>query len=147
MFGISHPRRWQSEMDRLFEGMLGPQAPRWVQGGMVNNFPPLALWETPESYHVEAEIPGLTLEDIDIFVKDREVTISGRLQGVDSDQGTLHRGERPTGEFKREIRLPMPLDPDKVEAKLSHGVLTLDLPKVETAKGRRIAVKDGSASP
>jgi HSP20 family protein len=134
-------------MDRLFEGMLGPQVPRWVSGGTVNNFPPLALWETPESYHVEAEIPGLTLEDVDIFVKDREVTISGRLKGIDSATGTVHRAERPTGEFKRELRLPITLDPEKVEAKLAHGVLTLDLPKAESAKGRRIAVRDGAVNP
>jgi HSP20 family protein len=146
MFSLTHPRRLQEEMDRLFEGMLGPQAARWVTGAPVNNFPPLALWETPDGYHVEAEIPGLALDDIEIFVKDREVSLSGRLKGPEAGSATVHRNERPVGEFKRELRLPMPMDASKVEAKLVHGVLTLDLPKAELAKGRRIAVKDGSAS-
>ena len=147
MFGLTHPSRLQAEMDRLFEGMLGPQSARWVTGAPVNNFPPLALWETPEGYHVEAEIPRLSLEDIDIFVKDREVTISGRLKGTEVvSEATFHRNERPTGDFKRELRLPMPLDGEKVEARLAHGVLTLDLPKAEAVKGRRISVKDASTT-
>lgn len=136
--------RLQAEMGRFIEGFLGPQAQRWSSGGPVNNFPPIAVWEDADAYHVEAELPGLALEDIDVFVKDRELTISGKLRGVGGEGVTVHRNERPSGEFKREMRLPLPLDPNRVEATLVNGVLSLDLPKAESAKGRKIAVKAGS---
>lgn len=136
--------RLQAEMDRLFEGFFGPQAQRWVTGGPVNNFPPLNVWEDNDAYHVEAELPGLALEDIELVVKDREITIAGTRKSVCAGEGiNVYRNERPSGEFKRELRLPKSVDPDKVEATLSHGVLSLTLPMAESAKGRRIAVKAG----
>lgn len=141
---VAHPiNRLAAEMDRLFEGFLGPQAQRWVTEGPVNNFPPLNVWEDDEAYHVEAELPGLSLEDVDLFVKDREVSIAGKRRGITAENAVVHRHERPTGEFKREFRLPMPIDGNKVEARLANGVLTLDLPKAESAKGRKITVKSG----
>ena len=140
---VANKGRWQSEMDRLMEGFFGPQSSRWGTGGPVNNFPPLNIWEDDDAYHVEAELPGLALEDIELFVKDREATISGKLKETAPQGAVVHRSERPTGEFKRELRLPMALDTNKVEARLVNGVLTLDLPKAVEAKGRRIEVKAG----
>lgn len=141
MFGVSN--RLPAEMDRLFEGFFAPQVQRWAAGAPVKNFPPLAMWEDDESYHVEAELPGLSLEDVELYVKDREVTIAGKLNGVSGENRVVHRNERPTGEFKRELRLPMPLDAERVDATLSQGVLTLHLPKSAAAKGRKIEVKAG----
>ena len=144
MFGAAQrANRFPVEVDRLFEGFLGPHAHRWAAGAPVKNFPPLAMWEDDEAYYIEAELPGLSLEDVELFVKDREVTIAGKLNGVSGDNRVVHRNERPTGEFKRELRLPLPLDAEKVEATLSQGVLTLNLPKSASAKGRKIEVKAG----
>jgi HSP20 family protein len=135
------PGNW----NRLMDEMLGPQIQRWSLGGPVNNVPPLAVWEDADAYFVEAELPGLALADIDLFVKDREVTISGKLKGSsrEGENRRVYRNERPSGEFKRELRLPLPLDGDRVEATLANGVLTLRLPKAEAAKGRKIEVKAG----
>lgn len=143
-FAVTHPiNRLAAEMDRLFDGLWGPQAQRWVAEGPVSNFPPLNVWEDAEAYHVEAELAGLPLEDIELFVKDREISIKGHRRSPGGKDSVFHRNERFSGEFVRELRLPLPIDSDKVEAKLSDGVLTLDLPKAESAKGRKIAVKAG----
>lgn len=141
---VAPMNRLQAEMDRLFEGFFGPQAQRWVTGGPVNSFPPLNVWEDADAFHVEAELPGLSLDDIELVVKDREVSLSGTRKSVPAGEGfTTHRNERSSGQFKRELKLPKAIDTEKVEATLAYGVLTLRLPMADSAKGRRISVKAG----
>ena len=66
IFTTAHPmNRLQAEMDRLFEQFLGPQVPRWTPGGPASNFPAVNLWEDADAYHVEAELPGLALDDVE----------------------------------------------------------------------------------
>lgn len=139
--------RLHQQMDRLFEDFFGPETQRWVLGGPVRNFPPLAVWEDADTYHVEAELPGLAIDDIDLFVKDRQLTIAGKLGTQQPTEGqTVHRQERPTGEFRRDLTLPMAVDTERVEAMLNDGVLTLRLPKHESAKGRKISVRAGASN-
>ena len=140
--GSSPMNRLQTEVDRLFDGLVGPQVQRWATGNLVK-YPPVNVWEDGDAYHVEAELPGLTIEDIDLFVQDRDVTIAGKFKGEAAEGVSLHRHERPVGEFKRDLRLPLPLNAEAVEATLANGVLTLHLPKSESAKGRKVNIKNG----
>ena len=130
----------QGEMNQLFD--------RWGHEGgrrlwnLAAGYPPVNVWEEADAIHVEAELPGLDLKDLEIYVTNgNQLTIKGeRKQGV-ADKGVWHRQERGFGAFSRVLTLPFPVDADKVEARFEYGVLHVTLPKHETAKPRKINIK------
>jgi HSP20 family protein len=139
------PTLWASfdhlhgEMDRLLEGW-GVDLPR--QLALAATFPPVNVWEDADAFHVEAELPGQTQEQLHVAVTHRnQVTIQGERLVQDADKGRWHRRERGFGRFQRVLKLPAPVDADKVDAKLENGLLRVTLPKAEEAKPRRISVK------
>lgn len=84
----------------------------------------------------------MTQEQVQISVTQRnQVSITGERAADESTNGRWHRRERTTGRFQRLVKLPAPVDAEKVEAKLENGVLEVTLPKAEEAKPRRIVVK------
>src|SRR5262245_23670743 len=90
----------------------------------------------------EAELPGVELKDLEIHVTGgKELTLKGERRPVAPEGGVWHRQERAFGAFTRTLTLPFAVDPDKVEARLENGVLTIQLAKHESAKPRKIAVK------
>jgi len=106
------------------------------------SFPALNAWEDAESYYVEAELPGLALEDLEISLAEGDtLSIKGQRKGPAENDGNWHRRERAFGEFERTLKLPAAVDSDKVEASLKLGVLTVKLPKAPELKPRRIEVK------
>jgi HSP20 family protein len=91
---------------------------------------------------VEADVPGLTKDDLEITVEDNVLTISGEYKNATEDkQGSYHIRERRYGKFERSWTLPKTADGEKVSAGLTNGVLTLRIPTREEAKPRRIEVK------
>jgi HSP20 family protein len=125
-------------MDRLFSDVFG----RTESSTRGRGFPPVNVWEEGDNLLVEAELPGVKGEDLDISVVGDELTIKGRRTGGE-DGVTYHRRERTAGEFARVLRLPVDVDADGVNAALNEGVLLITLPKSEAAKPRRIQVKAG----
>lgn len=130
--------RLRDEMDRMLTRMLPEVDPRFARGP---NFPALNAWEEADAVYVEAEVPGVTLDDLEITVKGDELTISGERKLSAVEQATYHRRERVAGKFERFLQLPYDVAADKVEAKLKDGVLTIVLPKSEAAKSRKVEVK------
>jgi len=130
--------RLQGEVGRLFEDM-GVGLPRNVA---LVAFPPVNVWEDADAFHVELEVPGLTQEQVQVAVTNKNhLTIQGERLPEDPGKGRWHRRERGFGRFQRVLKLPTSVDADRVEAKLENGLLQLTLPKAEEAKPRRIAVK------
>ncbi len=110
----------------------------------TTGFPQLCAWEEGEDLFVEAELPGMTLEDLEIFVLGgNQLTIKGERRYPETGQSTWHRRERGFGKFSRTVTLPFDVDADKIEARLKQGVLTLLMPKSEAAKPRKSEVKTG----
>jgi len=103
-------------------------------------FPALNIWEDANCLYAEAEVPGLNMQNIEVFVEGDELTLKGRRDTLDAREYTYHRRERGTGEFSRTLRLPVEINADQVEATISNGVLTIKLPKAEAAKARKIKV-------
>lgn len=131
---LSSFNQLQNEVNRIFD--------RFDAGRPEAVFPPINVWEQGETYHVEAELPGFELSDLEITVAGAsQLTIKGRRKPSHPEDATPHRRERIFGEFVRGLTLPTPLDADKVEARLENGVLHLALPKHEAAKPRKIAIK------
>ncbi|MDH5453556.1 MAG: Hsp20/alpha crystallin family protein [Paracoccaceae bacterium] len=112
----------------------------------------LAEWVAPASeassddkvYRIAVELPGVKEKDIDITVDDGLVTIKGEKKESREEKGdTWYFSERQYGAFSRSFRLPAEADPDKIEADLKDGVLTLSVAKVAPealAKSRRIPI-------
>lgn len=143
--------RWQpfndvwSEMNRLHEEMnrvFDRYGYRDRSSGGAPSYPALDMWQDTDSLYVEAELPGMKLEDLEIYVSgDNQLGIKGGRTAPEQENAAWHRRERTYGEFTRVVNLPAPVDADKVHASLKHGVLTITLPKVEETKPRRIEVK------
>ena len=127
-------RQLQSQMNRMFEG-----SPRTASDGA---WPPVNMWLGDDSVVVTAEIPGVTTDDIDLTVRENTLIIAGkRNPSTDDEDAAWHRRERPTGEFSRSIRLPLRVDPDKVEARARNGVLEIEMGRPDAERPRKIKVK------
>lgn len=105
-------------------------------------FPLINVTEDKDNYRVRAELPGLRADDLDISITGSSLAISGERKISEEDKDAkYHRRERESGKFSRMIELPDQVDGDKVEAQMTHGILTVTLPKAETAKPRQIKVQ------
>src|SRR5262249_49778635 len=121
----------QSEMNRLFE--------RWNDGGRIipglTAYPPVNMWEDPEHLYVEAELPGIDLNDLEIYVTGgNQLTIKGERKHSLPEKGAWHRQERSYGAFVRTLDLPYEVNRDNVDARLENGILLVKLAKAESAK-------------
>jgi HSP20 family protein len=124
---------FRQEVDRLF----GRQA-----AGTAGAVPALNVWEDEGAFYVEADLPDVAADKLDITVKEgNRLAIHGERKPAEPANAVWHRQERFAGAFSRELTLPTPVDPDRVQAKFEHGVLKLTLPKSEAARPRKITVK------
>lgn len=98
---------------------------------------PVDVREQEEAYLLTAYVPGLKAEDLNIQIVEDTLTIEGEYG---QHEGQALMSELPAGSFRRALRLPAQLDAEKAEAKIENGVLTLRLPKAESARPRVIKV-------
>ncbi len=100
---------------------------------------PLAeVSETDDAYIVHVELPGVHKDQVDVQLQDRELVISGEIE--ESEHGRRRRSSRRTGRFEYRAYLPGDIKPDAVSAQLADGVMTVTVPKSETAKPRKIEI-------
>jgi HSP20 family protein len=123
--------RMRRMLEQTFGGMLDEPA-GWV--------PAVDIEELEDAYVVEAEVPGVKREDVNIEVTGNELTISGEIK-VREREGIIRRRTRRVGEFEFRVVLPNEVNPEGVDAKLNDGVLTVRIPMAERAQRRRIEVK------
>lgn len=136
-------RELQEEMMLVRERFAAGNHP-----ALAPTYPPLNIWGDSDKVYAEAELPGMQLEQLEIYVTDEnQLTIQGERRKVELANGVWYRQERGFGQFSRTIRLPVKVDADKVEARFELGVLLVTLPKNEAAKPRRISVNDLVNSP
>jgi len=134
--------RLQDEMNRAFEGFFDDLPAMRPYGA---DYPAVNSWETADGQYIEAELPGMTMDDVEVLVRGNEVTINGERKIGQRDQSSgeamaWHRRERAQGKFSRTFTLPWEIDADRVEAKLRDGVLTVYLPKTEAHKPKKVKV-------
>jgi len=138
MFPLATFEEMRREMDRLFGGLVRGANGRSLR---ARNFPPVNVWETGETLIVEAEVPGFTMQDLEVEVVGTELCVRGTRKPLEGEDIAFHRQERGSGDFARFLTLPSEVNAEKIEAVLKDGVLTISLPKAETAKARKITVK------
>ncbi len=140
-FPLSRCAGLRHDLDRLFRELQPGFGELWPLN--EHAFPALNVWEDEEHLHVEADVPGFKMEDLEVSVLGDELTIRGRREPSDEDRSTFHLRERRTSEFVRTLTLPVEVDADKIEATLKDGVLAVVMPKAEAARMRKIEVKGG----
>ena len=128
----------QERMNRFFDDTLSrdrtnemePFTPSWV---------PIAdVYDSPEAYLVELELPGLARTDIDLRVKGREVTVRGERHPAGGHSAAFHRLERRYGPFARSFRFDADIDGKQVKAEIKNGLLSLTVPKAKTRATKRV---------
>ena len=134
---------FRDEMDRLFENFFSPWGLRRRRvSGEVVWAPEVDVYEDENNVIVEAEIPGLKAEELDISVTGNTITLRGEKKGEKEKKAkNYHLLERTYGSFERVIELPTEVEAPKAKAKLKNGVLEVVLPKVAEAKPKQIKVE------
>jgi HSP20 family protein len=102
--------------------------------------PPVDIYETPDAITLSADLPGVKVDAIQTDLRNNLLTISARVEPVDSRWKPLHQ-EYAIGNYVREFRIGQQIDQSKISAQFKDGVLTLILPKADSAKPRRIQIQ------
>jgi HSP20 family protein len=103
--------------------------------------PALDVEENDDNFTLHVELPGVKPEDVDVSIEESVLTIAGSRDFYQDKQAEgFRRVERRFGTFHRSVRLPDRVDPDGVTAGYKDGLLTVTVPKAESAKPRRIQV-------
>lgn len=138
----SAPRPWDPfrELGHPQSGVSHLVAPSWES--RVAEHPPVNVWTNEDETVVQAELPGLAPEEIDISVVQNTLTLRGSRKPEELKQGeSVHRRERWSGAFVRTVELPFEVDGSQVQAECRQGVLTVRLPRAAEHKPRKIAIK------
>ena len=127
-------------MDRLFEDSFVRPRGGWASGEAPAALP-LDVTTTADELVVEAALPGVRPDDVEITVENGTLTIRGTTKQERRDeQGDYLVQEIRRGEFSRSLGLHSGLEPDRAEATFEDGVLTLHIPRAEQVKPRQIRI-------
>lgn len=102
---------------------------------------PLDLYETENEYVAKLAVPGLKPDNFEITMQQNVLLINGHTQADQQEGVRYHVQEQRFGDFNRTIQFPTPVDAEKIQASLADGLLTIQVPKAEAAKPKRITVK------
>jgi HSP20 family protein len=125
------------QMNELLESAFGiaPSAARSESAWA----PLVDIEETDDAYVIDADVPGVKTDDVNVEIRDNQLVITGELKERER-KGLLRRQTRRTGRFDYRVTLPSDVEPDNVDAALHDGVLNVRVPKTAKATPRRIDV-------
>ena len=118
------------------------EGPETTRGGRI--YVPLSdIFETDQGVSLMLDMPGVAPDDVDITLEKRVLTIRGSAHAMQSEKLGLDYAEYGEGDYERAFTLSEDFDPDKIEAAMQNGVLTVTLPRAATAQPRKITVNAG----
>ncbi len=127
----------REEMNRLFASQ-SPDRDAGLFGGWSPN---MDVYDDREEFVLYCELPGMVRDKIELAFQDGTLTVGGERQpGQPADDKSTFRSERSFGKFQRSLTLPSRVDPAKITASYTDGVLRVVLPKAEEARQRQITV-------
>ena len=131
----------QSEMNRLFDTFLGRPMSNATSTANRVWMPVVDIYETPDNLVLNFELPGVREKDISLSITGDVLTVKGERQFDQqlNDEHYFH-AERAYGKFERSIRLPMPVQAERVTATYRDGVLEVSLPKAEEVRPKEIKI-------
>jgi HSP20 family protein len=139
-------------LSRAFDQTFGADwSPTWTgtRHGQLW-LPPVDCYETQDAFVVEADLPGVHPENVEISFEQNTLTIKGTraptLQAPEKGELRVYTAERLSGDFARSVRLPEYVEGDRIEANYSNGVLTITVPKAQSALPRKIAIRSTGES-
>jgi len=117
-----------------------PVAEKEVESSRLYISPDVNIFETANSYTLEAEMPGVSKEGLHVTLEGNCLTLMGRRTD-EPIRGTVLLQESRPADYRRVFELDPAIDSDRIRAQMNQGVLTLDLPKAEAVKPRKISVE------
>ena len=132
------------EIDEAFRGagVSRPFGPTFLSPAAARRFPLVNFSEDEGHVYVDALVPGIPPETIDLSVLRNTVTISGERKPPVELQGQIvHRNELGAGAFSRTLELPVEIDPNRISAECRDGIMRITLAKAEHAKPKKIDIK------
>jgi HSP20 family protein len=128
------------EVDDLFGRLFGDS---WGDrdGGMIRGWQvPLSIWDDEQSIYIDAELPGVSQDDVEVIVQDGSLRLRGERKLPNEDRAYWYN-ERTFGQFERVISLSEMVDPDNIEATMHGGVLSIKLMKRPEARRKKVLIK------
>ena len=126
----------RNEVERMFDNVF------CCNNADSRDYPSLNMIDDDSNIYVEAELPGVQMEDVEVTVADGMLMISGRRSAVTPEGASTLRRERGSLEFERSISLPTNVEPADTKAVLRDGILTLTLPKSVNSRARQVPVTE-----
>jgi HSP20 family protein len=134
--------RLHQDLDRLFGREFGGSDDE-SRGAVSDWLPAVDVQEKPDAFLLQADLPGVDSNDIDITMENGMLSLRGRRQSeTKQENGGYRRVERVSGEFFRRFTLPDSADPEAISAQMANGVLTVRIGKRAEIQPRRIQVKN-----
>ena len=128
----------QTDMNQILSAPDASRFGRRVRAA----YPPLNVWSSQEGLVVDAEMPGVDPQDVEISVVGDELSLRGKVNAQEPAAGeTILRRERPAGEFQRTLQLPFRAHAAAVKATSKNGILRVSIPRSEEEKPRKIAIE------
>jgi HSP20 family protein len=125
-------KRIQDEINRTFVE---------TRTAAATDYPPVNIWRGEVGLILTAEVPGVRLEDLDLTVHQNTLTIRGRREPDAAEPAaSFHRRERAFGPFARTVTLPYGIDAERIRAVVDNGILTVEMPRPESERPRKIVV-------
>lgn len=133
----------QSQLGELnrFGALHGLPRMSFLPGVSARHFPMINIASDDQKVVIEALAPGLDTDSLKVQALQNRITISGEKSRLNVEAEKFHRNERSTGKFSRTIELPTQIDPEKVTAEYTNGILKVTMPKAEKAKAHNVAIK------
>jgi HSP20 family protein len=129
----------QNQMNRLFDTAL--QGWPGESNGTTSWIPAADIYESDDELVVNLDLPGVDPKTVDVRMENRVLSIRGERQFDEKlNKENFHRVERSYGPFARSFTLSTPVNPDRIRADFKAGVLSITLPKAESAKPKRIQI-------
>lgn len=135
-------RSLRDQLNRMFEDVMTPA----LRTGFGLTSPTVDVYEQGKRVVVEAELPGLDIQDVTITATENSLTLKGETsRESEVQEENFYRSERRYGSFLRTIDLPSAIDPEQATASFKNGVLTITAPLAAGAKGHRIPIQGEGA--
>lgn len=135
------------EFDNFFDAFLSRRWPRLLDwnfpAGFDRGFPKIDILDHDNEIEVQAALPGIKKEDLDVTINNQTITIrtSTKEEKKEAEKGKYFRREITRGEFQRTVSLPDNVDDANAKASFKDGILTVTIPKTEKSKRKTIEIK------